>query len=348
MRLAALFFACFLSFTTPALAHVKWFLENGESDLLNQPKPDIFCHAGFENVAILCAAIGFYAVASWLARRHNLNAWNLKLIDFSTKSQSVVSLVMGLFTGGLLIYCAHEYLFLVPNMPLDNEYCDAFAAMEALVGVGFILGLCTRLCAIALLAGLIASFIGYPKLDCLDLLPMYGIVAYFLIAARGDYAIDRIIKLERGMSPLSTFWSYRFLRWFNGIGLIVLGLDEKLLHPQLSLHLIEHQPSLNFMHFAGMSDATFVFCAGTAEVVVGTLIVTGTLPRLGIAFLAGMFAITPFIFGVEELWGHMAYYGVVLALLLRGNGEQAQMNLRLAVSHMVPLAARLIPGRKAA
>lgn len=348
MRLAALFFALFLSMTSPALAHVKWFLENGENELLLQPKPEIFCHPCWENVSIILAAVLFYFFAGKISSKYKENRWNLRLIEFSNRWQAVISLFMGIFTGGLLLYCAHEYLFLVPNMPLDNEYCDILATLEAVVGVGLIIGLFTRLCAIALLGGLIASFIAFPGLDCLDLLPMYGIVAYFLIAARGDYSVDRLIKLERSTHRLATFWSYRLLRWFTGVGLIILGLDEKLLHPQFSLHLLEHQPALNFLHFAGFPDAMFVFCAGTTEVLVGLLIVTGTLPRLGIGFLAAMFAITPIIFGVEELWGHMAYYGVVIALLLRGNGEHAEMNFRLAVSHMVPLASRLIPGRKAA
>jgi uncharacterized membrane protein YphA (DoxX/SURF4 family) len=348
MRLAALFFALFLGMTSPALAHVKWFLENGETELLRQPKPEIFCHPSPENVGIIAAAILAYFLAGLFSRKNKLNKWNSRLIELSTRWQGIISLLMGIFTGTLLVYCAHEYLFLVPNMPLDNEYCDLLAAIEGIVGVGLILGLFTRLCAIALFGGLIASFIAFPGLDCLDLLPMYGIVAYFLIAARGDYSLDRLIKLERATGPLATFWSYRLLRWLTGAGLIILGLDEKLLHPQFSLHLLEHEPALNFLHFAGFPDATFVFCAGVTEVLVGLLIVSGTLPRLGIGFLAGMFAVTPFIFGVEELWGHMPYYGVVIALLLRGNGEHAHMNFRLAVSHMVPIASRLIPGRKAA
>ena len=43
----------------------------------------------------------------------------------------------------------------------------------------------------------------------------------------------------------------------------------------------EGEPKLGFLHFAGLSDPIFVFCAGTTEVVVGLLIVTGTLPPPG-------------------------------------------------------------------
>src|SRR5947207_15377614 len=105
MHLAALLFAV-LTFccASPANAHVKWFLEHDESELLTQAKPDIFMHPSIENVSIIAAAMAFFALAAWCARRFANNAINLKLIGWSNLAQNWVSLIMGIFTGGLMLY----------------------------------------------------------------------------------------------------------------------------------------------------------------------------------------------------------------------------------------------------
>src|SRR5688572_5309223 len=164
-KAAAFLLALWTVYITPAQAHVKWFLEGEESDILTQPKPDIFCYPSPDNVLILLAAALFFRLSLALSVRFAGHKWNQRLIAYSVAGQSWVSLLMGLFTGGLLLYCAHEYLFLVPNMPLDSQWSNALDAAELVVGIALMVGLFSRACALALLVGLIGSFIAYPALD---------------------------------------------------------------------------------------------------------------------------------------------------------------------------------------
>src|SRR5262249_7545198 len=149
---------------------------------------------------------------------------------WSLKYSSFVSLALGVFTGLLMILAAQDCQFLVPNMIICEHLPEWFADVETVIGWGLLLGLFTRASALVLLAMLLGSFHVYPTLDCLDLIPMYGIALYFLLAGRGSFSLDRFIKMGAPAQPAVQDWAYKLLRWSTGLGLVVLGLDEKLLH----------------------------------------------------------------------------------------------------------------------
>jgi uncharacterized membrane protein YphA (DoxX/SURF4 family) len=337
----AVFVFCFLICDIPASAHVKWFLQEGEADLMARPKPELFTHPTWENVLVIALGLIALHLSVVLARRWASWPLNRYLTAWSVKYESIVGLSMGIFTGLLMVLSARDYLFLVPNMPIDDRLPDWFATVQAAAGWGLVLGFFTRASAALLLAMLIGSFRTFPILDCLDLIPMYGIASYFLFAGRGRFSIDSLLGLARPAGITVLNWGYRLLRWSTGLGLVVLGLDEKLLHPQLALDVLAQAPTLNFMHFAGMPNDLFILCAGVVEVLVGLVILVGSFPRIGVLFLAGLFVCSTIIFGQEELIGHMPYYGVVIALVLRGNGGQEQPSFKLWFGRLVPALERL-------
>jgi len=336
-----LFVLIFIYCQNPAFAHVKWFLKESESDLLLQPKPELFTHPCWLNM--LVAAAGLLALHLSVVLGRKWAGWRLNstLASWSLKYERFVSLAIGVFTGLLMIWSAQDSQFLVPNMIICEHWPEWFANVETVVGWGLLLGLFTRLNAAVLLTMLLGSFRVYPALDCLDLIPMYGIALYFLLVGRGSISLDYLLRVGRPAGQAFISWAYRLLRWSTGLGLVVLGLDEKLLHPQLALDVLQHTPALNFMHCAGMSNEVFVLCAGAVEILVGLVIMAGSFPRLGVLFLTSLFACSTIMFGKEELVGHMPYYGVVVALLLSGNGAQEKTGLRLWMGRLAPAFARI-------
>ena len=71
------------------------------------------------------------------------------------------------------------------------------------------------------------------------------------------------------------------LRIGVGISLVMVAFTEKLANPQLALSFLQQHP-LNFTAALGMpmSDATFVLCAGSVELLIGLFVVFGLFPRL--------------------------------------------------------------------
>jgi len=296
-------------------------LDECEGELACEPKPELFTKLCFENVAAI--ALGLIALKiSMVLSRKWADCWpNRWLVAASIKAEPAVSLLMGLFTGCLLIKCAAERVFCVPNMVVGSNIPDWLLPLEATIGAGLVLGICARASAAALLFLLAISFRFFSANDCVDLLPMWGIAAYFLLAGRNKWSIDQLLGLTKHAHPILMDAGYLALRWATGLGLAYLGLDEKLANPQFALHLIQQMPMLNFMRSFGMSDAIFVLCAGVTEVLVGLTLALGTFPRLSILILSGLFVGTTCIFGQQELYGHMPYYGVIIAILLRGGAN---------------------------
>jgi uncharacterized membrane protein YphA (DoxX/SURF4 family) len=130
-----------------------------------------------------------------------------------------------------------------------------------------------------------------------------------------------------------------------GLGLIILGVDEKLVNPQLALDVLKFRPELDFLRAQNISAPLFVLCAGLSEVLVGLVILLGSFPRLAALFVLVIFAGTTVVFGSSELFGHMAYYGILFQILLRGHGPVPQRSdvRELFASSLRQLQLRLFP-----
>jgi uncharacterized membrane protein YphA (DoxX/SURF4 family) len=107
------------------------------------------------------------------------------------------------------------------------------------------------------------------------------------------------------------------LRIGVGISLVMVAFSEKLANPQLALSFLQQHP-LNFTAALGMpmSDAAFVLCAGTVELLVGLCVLFGLFPRVIILVAWLPFNLTLTIFDWVELIGHLPFYGAMAFLLV--------------------------------
>ncbi len=311
---------CWSLFSCRAEAHVKWFLDRPESEVLARTKPELFTQFSIWNTLPICCAVIALLACYFINARFAHSSIHNKLARFAGKHEAAINLCMAIFLGASLIYCGVARNLLVPNFVICSHCPWYLPHLEVLIGIGLILGFCTRFCAVGLFGLLIFTFIKHGVADCLDLLPYYGLATYFFISGRNRLSLDYVCSIDRSISLSASEISHLAVRFAMSLGLIILALDEKLLHPQLALDLLKAVPWLNFVHGFGVSNEMFVLCSGLTELLLGCMLFLGYFPRLVMVAMAFLFAVTTAIFGVREFFGHAMFYGIIFSILLRGNG----------------------------
>jgi uncharacterized membrane protein YphA (DoxX/SURF4 family) len=303
-----------------AEAHVKWFLDRPENEILAQAKPDLFTQLSVWNVLPILIALSFTLACVFLNKHFASHPFHKRLSSFAGKQEPAINLVMAISLGASLIYCATTKLLLVPNFIICSHCPWYLPHVEFLIGAGLILGLCSRFCALALFGLLLFAWMKHGTAECLDLLPYYGLATYFLIAGRNRLSLDYICSIDRQIGSAVFELSHLIVRSSMALGLVILAFDEKLLHPQLALALLKCEPQLNFVQGLGVSNEMFTLCGGLGELILGSLLFLGIFPRLVMIALALLFAVTTVIFGYREFFGHALFYGIVFSTILRGAG----------------------------
>jgi len=323
----ALMVCTFYATVTPALAHVKWFLGRSEADILREAKPELFTHLSFANLIPIAVALVALFMTTVAGRDFSTWQMNKSVSQWADKMEPALNTFIGLCTGTMLIYCAMTRTLLAPNFIICSHCPQWLPYVEMFAGLSLFAGFFTRVGAAVMLFLLVFTFIKHTPADCLDLIPLYGLSFYFLLVGRSRWSLDALLRLDRRPSFLNIQLAHLLLRWTTGVGLMVLALDEKLLHPQLALELLKHAPGLNFFGVLNMSNEMFVLCAGLVELLLGLVIVVGSFPRVAAIMLAGLFVTTTFIFGLTELFGHLPFYGIIASLALRGSGVVSPLAL---------------------
>jgi len=333
-----------LAFGSPAFAHVKWFLSASEEELLRQPKPDIFTRLSLSNEIPFLLAVIALALSTRLGLQWRGCKLDTVLSRLSERRDSELNLFIGMMTGLSFVYCGFAKFLCAPDFIICSHCPQWLPYAEYAIGISLLFGLFARVGGVALIGLLIFTFIKHTVADCLDLLPLYGVGFYFLFVGRGKYSIDALLKIDGEAGATASSLGYLCLRLAMGLGLIVLGADEKLVNPQLALDVLKSRPELDFVRAQNISAPLFVLCAGLSEVLVGLVIVIGSFPRLASIFVLIIFAATTLVFGTSELFGHLAYYGILANILLRGHGTVPQKaEIRELFVSSLKLPSRLFP-----
>ncbi len=236
------------------------------------------------------------------------------------KAEPLLNLFIGVCTGSFLLYCAFNKFLLTPNLIICPHCPQWLPFAQGLVGTCLMLGLFSRISGAALLFLILYSFNKHQLGDSLDLFPLFGLAIYFIVVGRNKYSLDASMMFDHLPSSHAVDFAQLQLRWFLGVGLMILAVDEKLMHPQFALELLNRVPSLNFVGAATMSNDMFVLSAGLAELAIGAIIAVGSFPRTAVAMLLTVFFATTLFFGAAELWGQLPFYGMIASILLRGSG----------------------------
>ncbi|KAF0246729.1 MAG: hypothetical protein FD180_400 [Planctomycetota bacterium] len=320
----ALFFCVMLR--NSAQAHEKWLIPGPEvKRLAAEERPGPFRDFWPEIAIALGAAATLFAIAvaadRFLRRRRIGEAACRRLLEFRKAAPPMV----GIGTGILLIACGATRSFLAPDLRLADVSPDAFAtglaAAQIVIGACFVVGLYTRLAAVALLVLWAPGAALFGFRAWIDYLDVAGFAVFLALCGRGAFSLDSL----RGVaapSPSSERTAVAALRLALGANLAILAINDKLANPLVSMKIVADY-HLNFTRSFGplaFPDDRFVLAAFAVELAVGFVVAAGVMTRLVSVVVFVLLTTTYFIFGLQELLGHLPIIAGGVALLLMGTG----------------------------
>ena len=233
-----------------------------------------------------------------------------------------VPLVIGVHMGVTLLVSGVSRQLFVPNLELPVNLLGGLLGMvEIAIALSFIYGALARPAAAALAITWIIGTLIFGPLRLIEHAEILGIAFFLFTTGRGPLAFDMALgKLNKPLAPLIPY-AVPVLRVSLGIGLTVVAFTEKLWNIPMGLaFLSEHH--FNFFPYIGLpsiDDTKFLLIAGTVELIVGLMLITGTYVRLIIVITLIPFNLTLPFLGWRELVGHLPTYGILALLLLWGD-----------------------------
>ncbi len=235
---------------------------------------------------------------------------------------SWVPLVIGVHMGVTLLVSGVNRQLFVPNLELPVNLLGGLLGMvEIAIALSFIYGALARPAAAALALTWIIGTLIFGPLRLIEHTEILGIALFLFATGRGPLAFDMALdRLNKPLAPLIPY-AVPVLRVSLGIALMVVAFTEKLWNIPMGLaFLSEHH--FNFFPYIGLpsiDDTKFLLIAGTIELIVGLMLITGTYVRLIIVLTLIPFNLTLPFLGWRELVGHLPTYGILALLLLWGD-----------------------------
>lgn len=296
------------------LEHVKWFTDPAAHPtqyalLLSWP-------------VLLAFAAGLLAVgvAYWI--QHDIP--EPRVVRALERCASYGPLALGLHIAVALLVAAALGLLFVPSLRVepDDAMGVTILAMEAVAGASILLGLATRAGAVVLALLGIVAMQPFTFEAILEQVHILGIAIFLFLIGRGPLSLDRIRHVRPPLrDPEIPAVALMFLRVLMGFGIAYNALTEKLLNPSLSQALLDAHPVLNMLRPLGVPDPAFVWLAGTTELAIGLVIMSGRITRPVMVVGASLFTVSLFYFGWPELLGHLPFFGIMLLLLIAPNAD---------------------------
>ena len=339
--------------TPAASAHVRWFTPDPNRGL---DRSEIFSGVTLLALAAIAATIGGAWLAQQAVTRLRLAArarvlagpllerWELGL-PRPADMYPWVSAVLAIHTAAILFVRGVERQLFTPNLALPYTLAGGgLALLEIVVAFtlvgGIVVGALTRPAALGLaLLGVLGTCYFGPLL-VLEHVYFFGIAACLFIAGRGPGATERVLRGPG--KPLVALLPYAIpaLRVSFGLATVITGFTEKLWDRGLGLDFLAMHP-FNVTAAAPfpLTDAQFVIGAGLAEASLGALLVTGLFPRLAVLAAWVPFNLAVPFLGAADVLGHLPIYGILLTILLCGNGAGFAATLRRETEPRLTLRA---------
>ena len=209
------------------------------------------------------------------------------------------------------------------------------------LGAGIAVGALTRPAAVGLALLGVLGMMYFGPLLVLEHVYFFGIAICLCIAGRGPGATERVLRGPG--KPLVRLLPYAIpaLRVSFGLATIITGFTEKLWDRVLGLDFLATHPfNLTAATPFPLTDAQFVIGAGLAEASLGALLMVGLFPRLAVLAAWVPFNLAVPFLGTADVLGHLPIYGILLTILLCGNGAGFAATLR---REMEPRALAPVP-----
>lgn len=233
-------------------------------------------------------------------------------------------LVIGVHTAVTLLVSGIGLRLFVPNLSLPENLLGAVLGLAQIgIALSLIYGALTRVAAVALAATWLAGAVFFGPLRLLEHSLILGVAFFLFATGRGALSFD--MSLDRLHRPIERLVPYAVpvLRVLTGLSIVVVAFTEKLWNVPMGLaFLAEHH--FNFFPALGVTaigDREFLLLAGTVELTLGMLLMSGAFVRLLIFVLWVPFNLTLPLLGWRELIGHLPIYGIMGLLLIWGESR---------------------------
>jgi len=291
------------------LGHASWFIDDPASYARRlAPLGDSV------TLGLLAAAVVGALVWRWISS--SLPAVEVRL-PLLARLAPWIPRILGVHLGVKLLSLAVGNAYLAPHLDLTTVQGGSLIALaEGVVGVWLITGWRLRPAALATVAlGPLGLVLAGP-VAVLEAADVLGLALFLAWLPPGPDAWGR-----RETSPEQLRPALFALRLALGTALIVVAFTEKLLAPELTLAFLDRYPAFDLFALVGLdlSPELFVQLAAAVEVLFGLLILSGASPQAVVVVAGIPFNVTLFFLGREELIGHLAIYGALLALLVYGS-----------------------------
>lgn len=297
----------------PAAAHQEWFVRDPGAYPLD-------FDALFRPGVLIGAAIAMGLMFLWRSAAARLPVPELSVIKSTRRLAALVPWMPRLLAAHLgvsLLVLAFDRAVLDPGIHVPEGVGGTLLLLpQAVVGGLLIAGVLVRAAAVTIvLAGPVVVVLhGLEALITLAVLVGIALFLFILpphLEGGGRTEID-LLALRRATLGLKVG---------AGVTLISLAVVEKLANPDMAHAMLDQVPVLNILAPFGASAEGFSLFAGSVEIMLGLLIISGALPQVVALIAAVPFTATLAIFGAPELLGHLPVYGVLLTFLVLGSRE---------------------------
>ncbi|MEM7242377.1 MAG: hypothetical protein AAF429_09345 [Pseudomonadota bacterium] len=307
-----------------AAAHVRWFTDANDPNLVNFPS-----YALTDTPVLIWTAICLVMISVAIFLDGRLPT--IRVVDSKLRHEAIE--LMRILTGVSFLLTAYGGELLAPHLTAFGAFGMALVFLKALIGILLIASRFIHHAAILMILLWLGTVLQHGFIKGFEYVNIVGIALFLFF----NYTSD--MDLRAKLKP----YSVGVLRIFTGMALVALGFSEKLLGAALGQAFVANF-DWNFMQMLGFewyTDQLFVLSAGMIEVAIGIIFILGVLTRLNTLVIAGMMFLSNIIFVITgendkaliEMIGHMPTIATAIILLLLGGGQR----LRLKKPNQAPV-----------
>jgi hypothetical protein len=301
----------------PALAHEKWFVSDEQLASV-AARPSVFTGlTAFGLVATVIVA-GFFVLMWEVDRRLDGTALAHRLDEWLQRLPMHPRTILGTVIGVSLMGAGLQGTLFSPNLQLPaTAWGAALGVAEIVIGTAliFLEPLYAELGA--MLA--VLFFLGF------SVEPFWNLLEELLFLGAGLYLVTQ----ETRRSPWSRWATeetrrlgFQAFRLIVGLNFLVLSF-VKWLRPDLAMALVE-QYRVNFLPWAGVDTAEFVFLAALIETVVALCLLFRVAFRTATVVALFFFTASIFVFGFRELLGHLPIKAALILFFIIGHWHKGE------------------------
>ena len=206
---------------------------------------------------------------------------------------------------------------------------------EFVLGIGFLLGIYVRVCAVGLLLLALIGTLLFQSSIYSYAGALIGVGIYLLCQGPGSYFLPlpthpKFLEIQAELASVPRQRAQAIMRVLTGINIFYLAVAFKVFQPNLAIAIL----TIHDIRLVGLSPEISTLLMTLVEFTAGILIIAGILLRPLSLFFLGAFLL--FAALLPESWmAHALFYGVMLSFLFNGAGHFAMPEAKDKTANIV-------------